>query len=226
MCGILGIYNSANIGVDRDRFNSALQKIAHRGPDHQGTVFLNENRVALGHTRLSIIDLSESANQPMTIDGYTLVYNGEVYNYKELRSELLQLGVDFVTNSDTEVVLKSYMHWGEDCVKKFNGMWAFAIYEQGSQRIFCSRDRYGIKPFYYYYDNKRFIFSSEAKSIITIDENLKVPNYNSISLFCREGVCGEIADTWFMGMKRLQPGHNLIYSGVTPSIIKYYNYIK
>ncbi|MFZ2630252.1 MAG: hypothetical protein WA081_07440 [Desulfosalsimonadaceae bacterium] len=124
--------------------------IAHRGPDDKG-VYVN-GHIGLGHRRLSIIDLSLLGHQPMTYEksGYWIVYNGEVYNYIELRAQLEARGYQFRSNSDTEVVLAGYIEWGEDVFNRFNGMWALAIYHEGSDTLLLCRDRYGIKPLYYY----------------------------------------------------------------------------
>ena len=125
------------------------QAVAHRGPDGEG-IFLS-GRTALGHRRLSIIDLSDAAAQPMTLPGtaLTITYNGEIYNYRELRDELAALGHVFRTQSDTEVILAAYAAWGERCLDRFNGMWAFAILDEARSRVFCARDRFGVKPFYF-----------------------------------------------------------------------------
>ncbi len=224
MCGIFGYISFDNDKVDRQRFQESLNTIAHRGPDFQKSIFLNENSIAFGHVRLSIIDLSESANQPMAIDKYIIIFNGEIYNYIELKKELLTAGYTFITDSDTEVLVKAYDFWGEECVKRFNGMWAFSIYDKVNETFFCSRDRFGVKPFNYFSDNNRFIFSSEIKPIITYDSNLRKPNYNSIGLFCREGICGEITETWFENIHRLPPAHNLIIKDKGVKIYRYYQY--
>lgn len=141
--------------------------IAHRGPDEEG--FYVDDHAALGHRRLSIIDLS-SGQQPMAAQNgnYQIVFNGEVYNYLEIKEDLIQKGYHFKTTSDTEVVLKSYIEWGESCVKKFNGMFAFAIWDKKQKRLFASRDRVGKKPFYYTWDGKTFAFAfaSEIKSLL------------------------------------------------------------
>jgi len=225
MCGIFGYASFGKVQVDRDRFDNALFKIAHRGPDFQDSLFLNDDCIALGHARLSVIDLTECGNQPMKVnDNYYIVYNGEIYNYIELRDELIALGHQFISNSDTEVLVKAYDEWKEDCVKKFNGMWAFVIYDSKYDQFFCSRDRFGVKPFVYNINSDRFLFSSEAKTLLAYDQNLRKPNYNSISLFCRESIGGEIPETWFEGILRLQPGHNLIVKSGKVKISKYYEY--
>ena len=138
--------------------------LAHRGPDGDG--FFSAPGVALGHRRLSIIDLSHAADQPFaSADGAVqLVHNGEIYNYRELRKELETKGRRFRSASDTEVVVAAYLEWGERCVERFNGMWAFALWDARSQRLFCSRDRFGVKPFYYRWDGDRLAFASELKA--------------------------------------------------------------
>jgi len=224
MCGIFGYISFENNIIDRKNFEHSLQTIIHRGPDFQKSCFFNNDKVALGHVRLSIIDLSEAANQPMAVDQYYVIFNGEIYNYIELKNELILKGYTFNTNSDTEVLVKSFDCWGEECVNKFNGMWGFAIYNTITNSLFCSRDRFGVKPFNYFSDSKRFIFSSEIKPIITYDPNLRRPNYHSIGLFCREGVCGEIPETWFENIYRLLPGHNLSIVNSKITISKYYSY--
>ena len=168
MCGILGIYNLNNSEpFDENRFHQSLFSMAYRGPDANGTIILDD-KVIFGHLRLSIIDLNSESNQPFEIDDrYWLIYNGEIFNYLELRDELMLAGYTFRTLSDTEVVLRAYQHWGEDCVKKFNGMWAFGIYDRDEEKLFCSRDRFGVKPFNYSVVNGQFIFSSEIKGIIS-----------------------------------------------------------
>jgi asparagine synthase (glutamine-hydrolysing) len=160
----------------------------------------------------------------MEIGKYHIVFNGEIYNYIELREELKQKGYTFSTNSDTEVLVNAYDHWGEECVRRFNGMWAFAILNDTDNTLFCSRDRFGVKPFNYYADDKKFIFSSEIKPIISYDKSLRKPNYNTIGLFCREGICGEIPETWFENIFRLLPSHNLIIKNGKIKIYKYYTY--
>jgi len=224
MCGILGLYSFNNAKIERTRFEEALTKMRHRGPNSQGIQSIGGGRITLGHVRLSIIDLSPDAGQPMSVGTNHIVYNGEIYNYLELRSELVKRGYKFVTNSDTEVLANAYDYWGEKCVEHFNGMWAFAIYNSKTEVLFCSRDRYGVKPFNYYFDKNAFIFASEIKSIISYKPELRRPNYNSLGLYCREGINGEIEETWFKDILRLSPGHNLIIKNETLSTYRYYNY--
>lgn len=158
MCGINGFNWKDEYIIEK--MNSSLR---HRGPDDEG-IYVDEE-VSLGHLRLSIIDLSENGHQPMSDrqDKFFIIYNGEVYNFQALREELELLGYSFKSNTDTEVILYSYMQWKERCLEKFNGMFAFAVYDSESKRLFLARDRMGIKPLYYYFDEKNevFLFSSE-----------------------------------------------------------------
>jgi asparagine synthase (glutamine-hydrolysing) len=224
MCGIFGYISFNEKQVDRERFDSALKTIAHRGPDFQKSTFYDDNRIGFGHARLSVIDLSECANQPMQVDKYEIVFNGEIYNYIEIRETLIANGYTFSTASDTEVLVKAYDCWGEDCVNRFNGMWAFVIFNREENTFFCSRDRFGVKPFNYYTDDDRFIFGSEIKPIINYDTSLRQPDYNAIGLFCREGICGQIPETWFKNIFRLLPAHNLVIKNNKVTIYRYYSY--
>jgi asparagine synthase (glutamine-hydrolysing) len=168
MCGIAGLLG---IGAATDLVRSMLDLQRHRGPDGDGIWRETEGKeakVVLGHRRLSILDLSERGAQPME-DGagrYVLTYNGEIYNYLELRSELRALGHVFHTDTDTEVILEAYKAWGEDCLQRFNGMFAFALYDKVEQRLLCARDRYGEKPFLFHRSAERFVFASEYKSLL------------------------------------------------------------
>lgn len=170
MCGITGILNlnSPIDAAELDRFTDAL---SHRGPDGRGT-FIDGN-FGLGHRRLAILDLSESGKCPMPYGGsdgkrYWITYNGEVYNFLELRKELEKLGHRFHTQTDTEVVVAAYSQWNEDCLPKFNGMWAFAIWDTVEKTLFLARDRYAVKPLYYMMSN-RFVFASEIKAFLALD---------------------------------------------------------
>jgi len=174
MCGISGIVNFNNKSVEKAVVAQMMKKMKHRGPDDEG-IFLEDN-IGLGFVRLSILDLSISGHQPMESDDgkYVMIFNGEVYNYIELRDELKAKGYTFKSNSDSEVVLKSYQEWGEACLDKFNGMWALTIYNTQTKELFGARDRFGIKPFYYYKDNDSFVFASEIKSIKVAIDNISI----------------------------------------------------
>ena len=149
MCGIAGLVSLKDGQDITEKIRAMVAAIPHRGPDGEG-VLVHEN-VALGHRRLAIIDLTNDAAQPMSSPSGELVlsFNGEIYNYVELRAELAAKGRHFRSESDTEVLLQAYEEWGEGCVEKFNGMWSFAILDKRNNRIFCSRDRFGEKPFYF-----------------------------------------------------------------------------
>ena len=162
MCGIFGLINKNNSPVSPETTDKALRLLAHRGPDGQGAYY--DGPLALAHTRLAIFDPTDNGRQPMAYRHYTIVFNGAIYNFPELREELRRYGYDFRTNTDTEVILAAYDHWGEACVHHFNGMWAFAIYDSRKQQLFCSRDRFGIRPFYYLDDGNHFAFASEVKA--------------------------------------------------------------
>lgn len=225
MCGILGVFNQKNDEPLQDRqFQLALEVVKHRGPDAQIFRLINAN-TGLGHTRLSIIDLQESSNQPFQYEHLTLTFNGEIFNYIELKKELEAAGYSFRTASDTEVIPAAYLHWGEDCVNHFNGMWAFALYDAIKDSLFCSRDRFGIKPFNYSFANNRFAFASEIKSLIAFDSaTYGKPHFNAISRYCRETVGAQATETWFETVKRLPPAHNLIVTRSDYRFTRYWNY--
>jgi asparagine synthase (glutamine-hydrolysing) len=166
MCGITGIFNSGGDPISINILKKMTDTISHRGPDGEG--FWTDSFIGFGHRRLAIIDLSPLGQQPMqTEDGnYVITYNGEVYNFQNIRIELEAKGYQFKSRTDSEVVLKSFREWGKKCVNKFNGMFAFAIWNKINNELFIARDRYGVKPLYYYFKNGVFIFGSEIKSII------------------------------------------------------------
>tara|TARA_B100001971_G_scaffold129103_1_gene119085 strand:- start:139192 stop:141057 length:1866 start_codon:yes stop_codon:yes gene_type:complete len=165
MCGIVGYLNFNGAPASEPVLKKMTDSIVHRGPDGEGQY--THGVCGLGHRRLSIIDLSNAGAQPMQNDNgrYVISYNGEIYNFKEIRNILKTSGYKFFSNTDTEVVLKAYEEWGEECVKRFNGMFAFAIWDKKEEELFLARDRYGIKPLYYHQSNDRIIFASENKAI-------------------------------------------------------------
>ncbi|MEO0173088.1 MAG: asparagine synthase (glutamine-hydrolyzing) [candidate division WOR-3 bacterium] len=195
MCGIAGLFSHIET-TDPKWIKKMTNALAHRGPDDEGFLAVDtkklkvyqaigkESKISgipvetlngkanllLGHRRLAIIDLSPAGHQPMSneTEDIWIVYNGEIYNYIELRDELRTFGYSFRTNTDTEVIIKAYERWGVDCVNHFNGMWAFVIYDKRKNILFGSRDRFGVKPFYYYLDNKYFAFASEMKALLTL----------------------------------------------------------
>ncbi len=176
MCGILGIYNK---NVSREQVSACLKTIAHRGPDGEG--IWQEENVSLGHRRLAILDLSSSGDQPMSdLSGrYEIVYNGELYNFIELRKELEGLGYRFQNDADTEVILNAYIEWGEECLDRFNGMWAFAVYDRVEKTLFLSRDRFGVKPLFYTEldtadGGYAIAFASEMKALLPLMKEVRV----------------------------------------------------
>jgi asparagine synthase (glutamine-hydrolysing) len=162
MCGIAG-FNFE----DRELLKKMMDSLSHRGPDQRGGIIYNN--FSLGHLRLSIIDLSENGRQPMSNEEGNLwvVYNGEIYNFKEIKEDLEKKGHRFKSNTDSEVIVHAYEEYGPDCVNLFNGMFAFAIWD--GKKLFLARDPVGIKPLYYYFDDKNFIFASEIKTILKAD---------------------------------------------------------
>ena len=167
MCGICGIFNMNGEPVSSVSLRRMTDAIAHRGPDGEG--FYTDSFIGLGHRRLAIIDLTPAAHQPMvTRDGqFAISYNGEVYNFQEIRAELQSLGHQFHSRSDSEVILYAYSQWGAKCVERFNGMFAFAIWDKKRQELFLARDRYGIKPLYYTFRGSTLLFASEQKAILS-----------------------------------------------------------
>lgn len=214
MCGIFGTTGRFDIEKNRE----ALNLLIHRGPDDWGEYVSDDKSIYLGHRRLSIIDI-KGGRQPIFNEdkGIVIVFNGCIYNYLELAQELRGRGHNFYTNTDTEVIVHSYEEWGEDCVRRFNGMWAFAIYDSRKKKLFCSRDRLGIKPFYYTFDDESFIFASEIKAIL----HLVPPLLNLESL--KDYLVFQMPideNTLFEGIKRLEAGCNLIFDCITKRITK------
>lgn len=227
MCGIAGIFGLVNSRSPAtvERLNSMLDTMPHRGPDARGTRLVDA-RTGLGHLRLSILDLRPESNQPFVLDDgdLTISFNGEIFNYIELRSELESLGVQFRTQSDTEVLLASYRQWGFGCQRRLNGMWAFAIYDRRRDVLFCSRDRFGIKPFNYTTHDGNFLFASEVKAILAASPELAQPNYDAISRVLRASVGAACEATCFQDIKRLPPAHSLTVSRDGLKLERYWNY--
>lgn len=179
MCGIAGIFSQDKSQVSSERLKQMTDALAHRGPDGEGLWINTTNEAGLGHRRLSIIDLSNAGYQPMIfLDRYTIVHNGEIYNYIELRDELIKKGYSFRSKTDTEIIAAAYDCWNDECVDRFDGMFAFAIWDEKEKILFAARDRFGEKPFFYFKDEKRFAFASEMKALwaagIEREPNLKM----------------------------------------------------
>uniref|UniRef100_Q58456 Putative asparagine synthetase [glutamine-hydrolyzing] 2 n=1 Tax=Methanocaldococcus jannaschii (strain ATCC 43067 / DSM 2661 / JAL-1 / JCM 10045 / NBRC 100440) TaxID=243232 RepID=ASNH2_METJA len=237
MCGINGIIRFGK-EVIKEEINKMNKAIKHRGPDDEGIFIYNFKNysIGLGHVRLAILDLSEKGHQPM---GYNvdedkiiyrddeldradiiIVYNGEIYNYLELKEKF---NLETETGTDTEVILKLYNKLGFDCVKEFNGMWAFCIFDKKKGLIFCSRDRLGVKPFYYYWDGNEFIFSSELKGILAVKEINKKENINkdAVELYFALGFIPSPYSIYKNTFK-LEARQNLIFDLDKREIRKYY----
>ncbi|MBL7895389.1 MAG: asparagine synthase (glutamine-hydrolyzing) [Bacteroidia bacterium] len=173
-----------------------------------------EFNLALAHRRLSIIDLSETGHQPMALNEgkYWITYNGEIYNYLELKKELELEGVKFISSSDTEVVLQAYKNWGVDCLEKFNGMWSFCIYDVEKHELFCARDRFGVKPFYYVDNQNVFAFASEQKSFVKSGLIKAEMNEKALHSYLINNRMEPVENNFFEGVKELWPGHYLMYN--------------
>ncbi|HIM45918.1 MAG TPA: asparagine synthetase B, partial [Alphaproteobacteria bacterium] len=210
MCGISGLWNFDGAAVSPAVLENMNSLLAHRGPDSNGVY--REGALGLGHTRLAILDTGDGGHQPMSYgDGrWWLTYNSEIYNFLELREELAALGHRFESESDSEVLLAAYAEWGPACQTRFNGMWAFAIWDAKEKMLFLSRDRFGVKPLFWHFDGRRFAFASEIKAFLAL------PGFDA-------GFDGRAAATAILhaipfegtshallsGVRRLAPGHSL-----------------
>lgn len=210
MCGINGICDSNCTSLE-PAIHKMCDIMVYRGPDGFGSAVFKEDGVALGHRRLSILDLSDLGAQPMTYqsDKLVIVHNGEVYNFIEIKEDLEKLGYVFKSRTDTEVILAAYDRWGSACLERFNGMFAFAIWDKERKELFLARDRLGIKPLYYFAQDDLFVFASEIKAILEYLKIRPAINIAAIDAYMSFGyVPGE--DTMFKGIQRLLPGHYII----------------
>ncbi len=210
MCGIAGIKRFKGGEISKNILSRLGDYLKHRGPDDRGLWIDQKNDLYLVHTRLSIIDLSAKAHQPMkSAHGkYVIVFNGEIYNYKNIRENLKRKNHQFLSDSDTEVILKAYQEWGEDCLEHLNGMFSFCIWDRDHQSLFLARDRFGIKPLYYYFDGGDFIFASEIKAIITSGLVNHELDHESAGLFLSLGYI-PAPKTIYKQIFSLEPGHFL-----------------
>jgi asparagine synthase (glutamine-hydrolysing) len=205
VCGLCGVVAPGR-PPETDAVERMLDGLGHRGPDGRG-VFA-EDGVALGHLRLAIIDLSDAGLQPFELGGLRLLHNGEIYNYVELREELRTRGHAFRSQTDTEVLLAAYREWGEACVERFNGIWAFAIWDPERRTLFASRDRFGVKPLYYRLDGDRLAFASEPWAL---RGDTPRPNLEAVRDYLEQGWLDHGEETFFAGVRRLPPAHNLSF---------------
>ena len=215
MCGIAGIISPKKKFVQPSSLKTMSDTLSHRGPDGEGFWINEENTAGLSHRRLAIIDLTDAAAQPMHyLNRYSIVYNGEIYNYKELKSDLQKAGYNFTTQSDTEVILASFDFYKENCVKYFDGMFSFAIWDEKLNELFCARDIFGEKPFYYFLDNDVFAFASEMKALWAVgvtksaDEKMMV-NYLALGQVQH---AGNKSQTFYKHIFSLPPAHTGVLS--------------
>jgi len=231
MCGIAGIIDVSPQYLLQTDLQKMTDLVAHRGPDDEGMVLFNTEGTGnvvtnkhveasgpwiagLGHRRLSIIDLSQAGHQPMrdASGRYWIVYNGEVYNYVEVREELQNLGRVFQSRTDSEVLLQAFIEWGPDCLSRFNGMWALTIYDCYTGTLFCARDRYGIKPFYYAFEKGRFAFASEIKQLLALPWVSRETNRDRLADFFLWGLETHTDETFFVSVRSLPGSHYVILS--------------
>ncbi len=225
MCGISGIVNFNNAPVSSTPLQAMLQVLRHRGGDDEQ--IWQEDNIGFAHNRLSIIDLSQNGKQPMHYLHYTIVFNGEIYNYLELKKSLEQFGYSFNTNSDTEVLLVLYHHYKEECLHFLDGMFAFCIYDAHKKNIFCARDRFGEKPFFYKYNKEHFIFASEMKALWEAGVSKKLCTQMAYNYITHGSLSNpnKPEDTFYENIQKLEQGHYLFIDTRTGSFkkIRYYN---
>ena len=222
MCGIAGIISPFDFEKDLKQM-LRLQK--HRGPDNTG-YYIDKGFGQLGHNRLSIIDLSDAANQPFKDNSgrYILVFNGEIYNYQEIREEL-DNHYNFRTTSDTEVLIAAFIHYGKEFLDRLNGMFSFAIWDSQQKSLFAGRDRFGVKPFYYSENTEGFYFASEIKSLTGVLEN-KEPSLKVWANYFAYGSYGLPNETFFQDIFQLPAGHYLTYKNGELKIEPWYQFIE
>ena len=211
MCGITG-YIDFNKQSSNEVLEAMTNSLDHRGPDGSGVDLHSESefQVGFGHRRLSIIDLTENGKQPMRYNQFSITFNGEIYNYKEITKELEQLGHIFNSSSDTEMILHAYAQWGSMCLEKLIGMFSFVIYDKEKQEVFCVRDRVGVKPFFYYWNDDLFLFASELKAFHAHPHFKKEINLDAVGAFMQYGNV-PTNHCIFQNCSKLKPGHYLLF---------------
>jgi asparagine synthase (glutamine-hydrolysing) len=233
MCGIAGIIQSNSQGYSIGHIKKMTGALSHRGPDGEGTWQNKAGNVLLGHRRLSIIDLTDAGEQPMhftpahsnneegSAPCYTIIHNGEIYNYIELRDELIKEGYSFKSQTDTEIIAAAYDYWGDECVDYFDGMFAFAIWDSTKKQLFAARDRFGEKPFFYFFDNDTFLFASEMKALWAAGVS-KTPNQKMLFNFITIGYTDnpeQPGETFFENIFKLPPATSLNYNPDTKQLV-------
>jgi len=222
MCGIVGLIAKSEPGLNwLDHLPAATNALKLRGPDAQN--FFREDRIGFGHCRLSIIDLSEAANQPMYDESnrYVIIYNGEIFNFKELRKSLEQQGASFKTNSDTEVLLLLYKNHGKEMLQFLNGFFAFAIYDRQEKSCFIARDRFGVKPLVYYQDDSHFVFASELKSLMQFPIDRKMDRSSLYEYLQLNYI--PAPHSIYENVKHLMPGNFLFFQNGKSTLENYYS---
>jgi len=216
MCGICGF-----TWEDKKLLKQMADRIRHRGPDDEG--YYTDKNISLANRRLSIIDLSKKGKQPIFNEDKSIcvVFNGEIYNFQEIKQELEKKRHRFYSNTDTEVIVHSYEEYGEKCLEYFNGMFAFALWDSKKKKLFIARDRHGIKPLYYTLLKDKLIFASEIKSILLNEEVKRIVNYEALHYFLSFR-CNSTQETMFKGIYKLPPAHYLTYSNDKLQIKKYW----
>jgi asparagine synthase (glutamine-hydrolysing) len=222
MCGIAGIIQTGAGPFSKEHLKKMTDRLAHRGPDGEGLWQSPNEKALLGHRRLAIIDLSDAAAQPMNyLNRYTIIHNGEIYNYIELRDELQKKGYSFHTSSDTEVIAAAYDHYEDECVDYFDGMFAFAIWDEQEQELFVARDRFGEKPFYYSFNGAELVFASEMKALWAAGIERK-PNLQMLFNFITIGYTdnpGRPEETFYENIVKLPAASTLYYTPATKELV-------
>jgi asparagine synthase (glutamine-hydrolysing) len=218
MCGIAGLINCGEEQV----LQTMTDTLVHRGPDDRGVEWFGDSNSGVGNRRLAIIDLSHAGHQPMSnaAGNLWITHNGEIYNYREVRKELIAVGYQFTSQSDTEVIVKAYEAWGEKCLVKFNGMFAFAIYDSERHKLFAARDRLGIKPFYYSCKDDSLVFASEVKAILASSLVERKPDYYALCTPTRFQIPPY---TGFENILKLPPAHYLVFEAGKLTIKRYWD---
>lgn len=221
MCGITGIWNLNGKTLEMNTLRKFTDSISHRGPDGSGYELLNDNNLGFGHRRLSILDLSEAGKQPMFNENLVISFNGEIYNFIEIRRELITSGEKFISETDTEVILKAYKKWGKDCLNKFNGMFAIAIWDVNNKELILIRDRFGVKPLYYLFiPNVIFAFASETIAFKNLPGFQREVNQKVLDIALAEPDIIEGSDkTIFKNIYQLLPGHFLTLKDKEPPLV-------
>jgi asparagine synthase (glutamine-hydrolysing) len=227
MCAILGLLGSQVISK-LSSFENALNLLSHRGPDAQG--IWKDKNILLGHRRLSILDLTKTGHQPMIDEktGSVLIFNGEIYNYKELSTELVKLGHQLIGTSDTEVLLHSLIEWGTDVLPRLNGMWSFAFWSPQKNQLMLSRDRFGVKPLYVYNSNNKFAFASEPKALISLFPECRAVNEDTLLDFLGNNLLYTKGQSFYKNISVFPPAHYGIYE-LNANVLKltrYWDYPK